>query len=307
MKKTILVTGSSGFIGQAFIRNVAGKYRIIGIDKVASCNSDCEVEIISDICDIHSMQQVFLSYPIDIVVHTAAEKSLVICEKYQRESHNINVCATQNLHELAMKYGAKFIFISSDQVFDGNTGYYTEDSERSSINYYGKMKIQAEDLLKKDPTAAICRTALVFGDIPPKQQLYFEQVRSAEELAVQGYIVQQTRFCLENDMKIHLPQDEYISPTHTSLLSDQIEAVIKRNVSGILHCCGADRISRYEMGLQIAKYYGLNPFGIMGHSGDNPLRPKDVSLNCQITEKKLGFHFLSFAESLVKYMQRDEL
>ena len=105
-----------------------------------------------------------------------------------------------------------------------------------------------------------------------------------------------------NGIKIVLPDDEFVSPTHVNLLSDQIERVIITDASGILHCCGNDRISRYEMGLVIAEYYGYKNNVIQAKGIENPLRPKDVSLNCRYTEKLLDMKFPDFKNMLYTYM-----
>lgn len=307
MKKTVLVTGSSGFIGSAFVRSVQDKYRIIGVDLVCCGLPDtpCFTQLTADICDSNRMEEILRQFSVDVIVHTAAEKSLAACQREPEQAYAVNYLATEHLHKLAARYHSKFIYISSDQVFNGAEGRYTEDAVVSAINYYGKLKIKVEQLLKEDPRAAICRTALVFGNIPAEQRAYFDQVKRSGTLAVQGYIVQQTAYCLQNGIPLLLPDDEYVSPTHAHLLARQLDTVIERDISGILHCCGKERISRYEMGLAIARHYGLSSDALLSCGQQDPLRPKDVSLDCAKTEKLLGFSFLTFQEALLQYMRED--
>lgn len=302
-KKTILVTGSNGFIGSFFIKRYRTQYNIIGLDITEPLNKElCMVHYVGDICDEELVNSIFVSYRIDIVVHTAAEKSLVICENNKDKAYDVNYTASVYLARVAHANNAKFIFISSDQVFDGSRAYSSEDSAVNPINYYGKLKSMVESQIVKMDDVAICRTALVFGEIPDEQKEYFDSIKSSENLTVQGFIVQQTRYCLENGLKIVLPDDEFVSPTHVSLLSDQINSVIENNVSGILHCCGKDRISRYEMGCAIAKHYSCSCEMIQSKGSPDPLRPKDVSLSCQISEKLLHMDFMDFRSMLITYM-----
>ena len=305
MKKTILVTGCNGFIGKAFIQRYHEKYHIIGVDMTASArNSFCDTEYLADICDAEKIKEIFSNHQIDVVLHTAAEKSLIKCEEEQERSFAINYMASVRFLELAEQVNSKFIFISSDQVFDGSDSMYPENAPVHAINYYGKLKIMMEHQLLQHPHAAICRTALVFGDIPDEQKSYFDEICYQDTLPVQGYIVQHTRFCLEQNRKLILPDDEFVSPTHVMLLAEQIDSVISHDVSGILHCCGKDRISRYEMGMCIASHYQLmgNKDCIQKQGQQNPLRPKDVSLECSHTEQLLQMKFMSFAEMLKTYM-----
>lgn len=91
-----------------------------------------------------------------------------------------------------------------------------------------------------------------------------------------------------------------MSPTSVELIYRQIKEVINKNISGILHCCGGERISRYEFGLKIAKFYNLDSQYISPEDSNDPLRPKDVSLNVKESQKKLGFIFDNIEEMLKK-------
>lgn len=296
------MTGCNGFIGSAFIRFVKDKYHIIGLDLTILPDNGCETALAGDIQDVELLKQIFAKYPIDVVVHTAAEKSLVRCETDKPTAARLNYLAASNLLHLAQQHQAKMVFLSSDQVFDGKTGGYQEDAPTKSINFYGCLKECAECVMLKDDRAAICRTALVFGEIPQEQFAYFDKVKEQRTLAVQGYIVQQTKYCLEHGLPIELPADEFVSPTHVMLLAKQLDTVIEKDISGILHCCGKGRISRYEMGQCIAHHFALDRAKILPEGTPNPLRPKDVSLDCTKTEKQLGFQFETFAQQLQRYM-----
>ena len=301
--KTVLITGNNGFIGSYFVKKYNKKYNIIGLDKEEAFDKNvCAEQYIGDICNQELIQNIFENHDIDIVIHTAAEKSLIICENNKEDVYETNYCASIYLASIAARNNAKFIFLSSDQVFPGTSPFSLESTSVAPINYYGKLKTMVEAELIKTKTTAICRTALVFGDIPAEQISYFDSIKSSENLAVQGYIVQQTRHCLENGIKIVLPDDEYVSPTHVALLAEQLDQVICNDVSEILHCCGNDRISRYEMGIAIAEYYGYKTDTICSNGTRNPLRPKDVSLNCQKTEKLLKMKFPDFRSMLHMYM-----
>ena len=303
MKKTVLVTGCNGFIGSAFVRFIKEKYHIIGIDKTPGAFPKTGNGLFyqGDICDTELLQRVFAEHTIDAVLHTAAEKSLLQCQNDPERAYRTNYLATEYLYALARRAGAQMVFLSSDQVFPGTTANSAEDAPVQAINYYGELKIKAEKLLRANPNAAICRTALVFGRIPEEQLAYFDSIKAQRELAVQGYIIQQTRYCLAHRKEIVLPRDEFVSPTDVELLARQLDAVLEKQACGILHCCGKGRISRYEMGQLIAQHYGLDPGTICPEGPENKLRPKDVSLNCTRTERLLGFDFPTFEESLREY------
>lgn len=298
LKKTILITGSRGFIAEGFIEKYYSYYNLVGIDTKIEDRREKIIEYNVDVCETDLVMEIIKKHNVQYIIHTAAEKSLINCEYNKEYAYNLNYIATMKLANRSQKLGVKFIFISSDQVFDGKKGDYKENDNVNAINYYGQLKIMVEHELLKMRTCSICRTALVFGKIPKEQRGYFESIKKNEDLAVQGYIVQQTKACLETGVNINLPADEFVSPTHVNLLAKQIQSVIEKNVCGILHCCGNDYISRYEIGCKIAEKYNLDFKLINGENGTNPLRPKNVALNCKMTETKLGFEFPSFTQML---------
>ena len=301
-EKRILITGINGFIGQYIGKELMKDFQIIGLDIVDDKEKIWDKFYLGDIRDKNLLEEIFLQNKIDIVIHLGAEKALIKCENNKKECYEINYQATMDLYRLSKKHQAKFLFISSDQVFDGKLGNYKEDSLCSPINYYGELKLKVEnDLLKeKDKNITICRTALDFGKIPENQREIFDSVKKNDKLLVQGFIIEHIIYKLKSREKIILPQNEYMSPTSVELIYRQIKEVINKNINGILHCCGGERISRYEFGLKIAKFYNLDSQYISPEDSNDPLRPKDVSLNVEESQKKLGFIFDNIEEMLKK-------
>lgn len=290
-KKTILITGSSGFIGSYLVAKLKSKYMIIGVDSKVLSNDQCDYFYNLDITNYDKFKEIFNNYKIDFVIHTAAEKSLVACENNKERSYEINYLGSEFLYNLTKTHGGRFIFISSDQVFDGTEGNYSEYAKTNPINYYGLLKDQFENKLKEDKDAAICRTALTFGIIPESQEFLFDEIKHKEFLVVQGYIVQHVIHKLANKEYINLPRNEFMNPTSVELLYHQITKVIENNLTGILHCCGGERISRYDFGKKIAKSFGLDHSFIKPNDSNNKLRPKDVSLDVKYSSTKLGIKY----------------
>lgn len=99
------------------------------------------------------------------------------------------------------------------------------------------------------------------------------------------------------DYAIKLPFDEMISPTYVGALYRQLRLVLQKRPSGILHCCGGEAISRYDFGLRIAGFLGLDASNIMSISGES-YRPKNVSLNVSCSERLLGIKYPTVDEML---------
>ena len=298
--KTILITGSSGFIGIYLTSKFRFEYKIIGLDSKRIGNDKCNIFYNIDITDFDKVKEIFINHKIDYVIHLAAAKNLAWCEANTEKAYNINFKASKLLYELTSSQNGRFLFISSDQVFNGTKGDYEENTETNPINYYGILKDKVEKLIKNDINATICRTALVFGEIPENQVDYFDEIKSADHLIVQGYIVQHVIYKLFNEENINLPNNEFITPIYIELLCDQIKAVIKNDISGILHCCGGEKISRYDFGYKIAKAFYIDHKYILSDDSNDILRPKDVSLNFKKSMDKMGIRFIGISEMLEK-------
>jgi len=289
--KTILITGSSGFIGKYLAINFKSGYKVIGIDLDNSSNLICDKFYLGNICDSDIISKIFIENNIDYIIHAAAIKSLNLCEKNKELALDVNYEATKKLYNIAKKHKSKFLYLSSDIIFNGNSGYHEEYSKKNPINYYGITKAMCEDLLMNDPDVAICRTAMVFGRVPKNQKYLFNKIKDYTTLQVQGFIIDHIIYKLKNKNNILLSNDEFCNPTSVDLLFRQIRRIIEFNINGIIHCCGGERISKYEFGEKIATFFNLDSKLILPIKSNDSLRPKDVSMNFKESEDKLDMIF----------------
>ena len=299
-RKTILITGASGFIGEYLSEKFSNKFDVIGIDIKENHSKFFKKFYKTNICDKHKIAQIFKENKVSYVIHSAAGKHLVWCEEHRDEAYSLNFLATKNLYKISKTNNAKFIFISSDQVFDGKESNYSENSVKHPINHYGTLKDLSEEFLINDPKVAICRTAMVFGKIPKNQKDFFNKIKNENHLIIQGYIVDHVIHKLKSNKKIILPKDEFCNPTSNSLLFRQIERVIKDDLYGILHCCGGERINRYDFGREIAKIFNLQEEFIDPISSNDELRPKDVSMTTLKTSNLMNTKFPKLNEMILE-------
>jgi len=206
---------------------------------------------------------------------------------------------------LSKEFNSKFIFISSDIVFNGLKGNYSEKDKTSPINQYGKLKDLCEKFLMKQKDVAICRTALVFGRIPENQREYFKEILKKEELVVQGFLVEHVLSKLKKNLPISLAENEYCNPTGNKTLAKQISAVIRNDASGIIHCCGKSKISKYEFGKKVAKLFNLDSRLIKRIFSNEVIRPKDVTLNTKYSQNKLKISFPEIEEMILEEYNED--
>lgn len=293
----ILVTGSSGFIGQYLCEKLSDEYGVYGVDILKSKDNINFYQV--DINDTEKLKKIFKHNYFDYVIHSAAIKQLNLCESNRDKALQTNLESSINLYNLTKMQDSQFIFLSSDQVFDGKLGNYSEISEKNPINYYGCLKSCFENYLFNKPNTAICRTAMVFGKIPSQQNELFEQIKKENKLINQSFVVPHVIYKVSNNEIINLSSEEFCNPTYVGLLYNQIKQIINKNLSGIFHCCGGEKINRYDFGRKICSLFNLDSSIIHDLKSNDPLRPKDVSMNFLKSEQKIGIKFSTINEMLL--------
>jgi dTDP-4-dehydrorhamnose reductase len=285
--KRILITGSAGFIGSSLFNALIAKYDVAGFDIVRS-------ETTSKICDVgndEALSADLLEFRPEVIIHTAAIKGLKACEARKISSWKNNVDSTRAIVRYAYEKNAKIIYISSDVVFDGHDGNYLESDLPNPINWYGTTKFYSELLVRQLTNFAICRTALVFGNLPEFCIPVLKQEVQNSVLENQTLFPHYVLAMLHRGHSVYMPSDVISSPTHIEILVKAVEKIVDGDIRGIFHTCGPDAISRFALAQKIASQYGFDEKQIIE---DNTkvfrMRPKNLSMNVDLTYKIFGLH-----------------
>jgi dTDP-4-dehydrorhamnose reductase len=287
----ILITGASGFLGWNLARglsaagfDVTGTWHRTQPDRSVAASWLC--------VDFEkpgmAVQDIIRGY--DAVIHCAAIASRAACDADPARAAMINTTAAGTLAECCASADVRLIHISTDLVFDGCDGPYSEDAATSPLSVYGASKAAAETaVMNVHPGAHIIRTALMYGCGP------FDR---------EGAMLAWTLSALRESRPLNLYTNQYRSLLYAPDVARLISAVLHGQISsGILHAGGPERLSRYDAGCRIAEAYGFSADRISATILERlpPLSfADDCSLDCTQTTARTGIHFTALQDGVRK-------
>jgi dTDP-4-dehydrorhamnose reductase len=285
-KPRLFLTGGSGFLGHHLIQHAFNTFEVHYVVNNNYCTIQNAIPHKINLNNYHStVQHISLLKP-DFIVHLAAVADANYCQLFPWNSWKINVEATVNLAKIANEENIPFAFTSTDLVFDGTQGNYSEEDTPNPVNKYGLQKLEAENLIRKfNPNAAVFRLPLMFGKSYTQKQNYLTDLIAK----------------LQRNEKVNLFTDEYRSICGANSVAQGILKLITKSAQGTFHLGGTETLSRYEFGILVAKTFCCNQALIHACKQEDFLmaapRPKDVSLNSS-KAIYLGFRPLSSKEEL---------
>lgn len=176
----------------------------------------------------------------DVIIHTGALTHVDKCEQEPALSHALTVQSTANLLQLAQLQGALFVYLSTDYLFDGEAGPYTEEAAVNPLSIYGQHKLEAELLVHGYPHHLIARITNVYG----------EEARNKNFVAAMRQRLQQQQL-----VEITAPCDQYATPVNAADVARALVLLIKDKKRGVYHLAGTDYLSRTQLLQRINKYY----------------------------------------------------
>ncbi|TKC08575.1 SDR family oxidoreductase [Pedobacter frigoris] len=290
--KTILVTGSNGLLGQKITERLLDtkQFKLVATAKGANRFPVKEGYIYAemDILDPENVKQVVEKYQPDAIIHTAAMTNVDTCEDQQELAHALNVGAVQTLINIAEIHNIQLVHLSTDFIFDGANGPYDELAAPNPLSYYGKTKLEAEEVLKNSSCKwAILRTIIVYGIVS-------DMSRSNIVLWAKG--------ALEKGSPINVVNDQWRMPTLAEDLADCCLLAIQKDAHGVYNASGKDMMSISELVGKVADYWHLDK-GLINEISAETLnqtakRPVRTGFILDKTINELGYNPHSFEEGL---------
>ena len=293
--KKLLILGGSGLIGNSILRNYKDKFDLlatynknpISIQSVHAFNYSFPN-------DLNKLENLLTNEKPDILINTMGYSNIDYCESNKNNTEILHIEITKKISKICDDRKIKQIFLSSDYVFDGKKGNYSENDMPNPVNYYGLSKVKAEEIILKNPINAIVRTSIVY-DWDYGSRFF-------------NYVIKN----LQKKQDITATTDVYHSITLLDNLVESIEKIINLNKNGIFHIVDSSCVNRFEFASIIAKIFHLDkrlikPISVNDIPSFVANRPKNICLNNSKSKKELQLHFNTIEEGVSKVFIKSQL
>ncbi len=302
---TILVFGASGFLGSALMRFFDSE----GIDAIGTYGNTPKKGLFRfDLRepDIDALLKES-NVDVDTISHAiicSAVTNMDLCKTNWDETYEINVVGTKKLISALFERGIIPVFISTDYVFEGLRGNYSEDDERKPVLAYGMHKKEIEDFFLSGTAAKGSLDSLDSLDSIYNQYIIARMSKmygldSSYKTLLTGFIED-----LRNGKELILADDQIFSPTLVDDVCKALYLLMERSASGVFNVCASEPMSRYDIGVMVKESIDIKAGSIKPCKLDDlkekfkDKRPLDTSLNNTKFCRTFDFSFTTIEESL---------
>jgi dTDP-4-dehydrorhamnose reductase len=271
-KSRMLVTGGSGYLGGWVVRLTRDEWGVTATYLSRAADESGVDWRQLDVRDEAAVRALVAGVRPQVVVHTVA-----LNPGQGDDLDAVNGAGTRHVARAAAGVGARLIHLSTDVLFDGKKGNYVEEDPPSPITPYGRSKALAEEtVLASGAEAVIVRTSLIYG-WRPRADRNTRQMMDA----------------LAAGQPVRLFTDELRCPIWVeSLVAAVVELAgmgyARFHRVGVLNVAGAQALSRYEFGVRLLRFLGVDPSTVIPTpSPKDKLRPLDCTLDCSRAHKLL--------------------
>ena len=271
MSRVAWITGAGGLIGSQVTRAAPPEWQPRAIVR-------SELELI----DSEAVRKAFQRDRPQLVIHCAAMSRTLDCERDPRAAWSNNFEVTRTLTELSAEI--PLLSFSSDLVFDGLKGNYTEADTPNPISVYAESKLAAERVVLANPRHSVLRTSLNAG-------------RTRGGTAFN----EQWLGTLRRGATLDLFIDEFRSPIAATVTARAVWELVAANQPGLYHLAGSERLTRHDIGVVLTEKEPALAARIKRgsiHNFSGMRRSPDTSLDCGKIQRLLSFPLPRFSDWL---------
>jgi len=254
----LLVVGGSGFLGGRIVRAA----RASGIDVSATYHAcrPADADGAWHRVDIRGADAIR-------AVAAATRPDVIINAAYRQSDWSTTADGGMNVALAAAGAGARLVHVSSDIVFSGARPRYDESCQPDPVTPYGAAKAAAETAVNGVAgNAVIARTSLIIGD----GESSYERLVQALARGADGALY----------------TDQVRCPVHVADLAAALLELASSARTGVSHVAGSDAVTRYELGLLIAKRDGLDATALAGAPAPATRHPAPLDVRLDSTRAR---------------------
>ena len=252
MNATVLIVGASGLVGSALAREFSLHSRILG----TFCRNAAPDLVHLDLREQAEVRSVIRRVRPNVVLCPAAEPNVELCEIDPVATRRVNVEGLQNLIAATAEVGAFLVYFSTEYVFEGECGPYSEDDACNPLNEYGRQKMECERMIAAQLDRYII--ARISGVYDWEKQN-------------KNFVVRLIK-CLGSGQTLRVPFDQVITPTYAPNLARVVRLLVEGSHEGLFHLAGSLPLPRTDFARLIADVFDLDASLIM------PVRTSELEL-----------------------------
>ena len=284
-RKRLLITGVSGLLGNNLARYFARTFDVLGLYNEHPVVIPGIRTERCDLLDFDAFRRAVDGFRPSAVIHCASLANVDHCESDPGLSERLNVDCTRSLVDSLHGVDTHLVYISTDSVYEGTKGRYSEEDAARPLNVYGRTKWEGEKPVLDRPGGLVLRTNLFGWNIQDKKSLgEWILGELAAGRSIGGF------------------RDAVFSTIYTMELARVIDVAIRRKLSGLYNCGSSDSCSKYEFALKIADRFGFDRRLIRPISIDDfefrARRGKDLSFSTKKIEAALEYRMPTIDQSV---------
>ncbi len=275
----VWITGVSGLLGLHLAWETLNRgWDVVGTARQQQLPAAPFPVLTGDLTDPAFLRQAWSWARPDVVIHTAALAHVDRCEREPEQARRLNAWLPEQLAQEAARRGIPLVHISTDAVFDGRRGQYTEDDPPNPLSVYGRTKWEGEQAVQRAyPEALILRVNFFGWSLSGRRGL-------AE------WFLNRLR---EGDDRIPGFADVWFCPLLANHLARLILTAVERGLHGLYHAVASECLTKFEFGRLLAKAFGFDPRRIqpvsVEQAGLTAQRAHHLTLNVDRLSEALGF------------------
>lgn len=237
----ILVTGASGLLGVNLAIEAAQHHQVFGVVHSTLLRTDDFDVLVADLLQPGAVERLVKQVQPDWVIHCAAMANVDECERKPKLARRINSELPGILAEICRKGGARLLHVSTDAVFDGQSGNYTEEDEPLPLSVYAQTKLAGEQAVANVyPEAIIARVNFYGWSVSGTRSLaewFLSNLRARQH--IKGFT------------------DVFFCPLLANDLAQIFMRMLEAGLCGLYHVVSPESLSKYAFGVALARQFGL--------------------------------------------------